>query len=87
MEDENDRAANCARVWDKSQDREDKTSISEQIDEMEAYCENREIAITARYHEVGRGRSKKRPEFKEDAGCRDMSASGSRHRASRTLAT
>ncbi len=57
------RAANYARVSDKSQDREDKTSISEQIDEMEAYCENRGIAITARYQEVGRGRSKKRPEF------------------------
>ena len=57
------RAAIYARVSDKSQDGEDKTSISEQIGEMEAYCENRGLTITARYQEVGRGWSKKRPEF------------------------
>ena len=57
------RAAIYARVSDKSQDTEDKTSISEQISEMEAYCERRGLAITARYQEVGRGWSKKRPEF------------------------
>ena len=43
------RAAIYARVSDKSQDTEDKTSISEQISEMEAYCERRGLAITARY--------------------------------------
>ena len=32
------RAAIYARVSDKSQDTEDKTSISEQIGDMEAYC-------------------------------------------------
>ena len=57
------RAAIYARVSDKSQDTEDKTSISEQTSEMEAYCERKAMAITARYQEVGRGWSKKRPEF------------------------
>ena len=57
------RAAIYARVSDKSQDGEDKTSISEQVGEMEAYCEQKGLTITARYQEVGRGWSKKRPEF------------------------
>ena len=57
------RAAIYARVSDKSQAEEDKTSISEQIGEMEAYCEGKGLTITARYQEVGRGWSKKRPEF------------------------
>ena len=57
------RAAIYARVSDKSQDTEDKTSISEQVGEMEAYCEGKGLTITARYQEVGRGWSKKRPEF------------------------
>ena len=57
------RAAIYARVSDKSQDTEDKTSITEQMGEMEAYCEDKGLTITARYHEVGRGWSKKRPEF------------------------
>ena len=57
------RAAIYARVSDKSQDTEDKTSISEQIGDMEAYCERKRLTITARYQEVGHGWSKKRPEF------------------------
>ena len=57
------RAATYARVSDKSQDGEDKTSIAEQIGDMEAYCESKGLTITARYQEVGRGWSKKRPEF------------------------
>ena len=57
------RAAIYARVSDKSQDGEDKTSISEQTSEMEAYCEGKGLTIIARYQEVGRGWSKKRPEF------------------------
>ncbi len=60
---EANRAAIYARVSDKSQAEEDKTSISEQINDMEAYCERRGLTITARYQEVGRGWSKKRPEF------------------------
>ena len=60
---EADRAAIYARVSDKSQAEEDKTSISEQISEMEAYCERKGLTILARYQEVGRGWSKKRPEF------------------------
>ena len=58
---EGNRAAIYARVSDKSQDGEDKTSISEQIGEMEAHCESRGLTIVARYQEVGRGWSKKRP--------------------------
>ncbi len=57
------RAAIYARVSDKSQDTEDKTSISEQISDMETHCERRGLTITARYQEVGRGWSKNRPEF------------------------
>ena len=57
------RAAIYARVSDKSQDTEDKTSISEQISDMEAHCERKGLTITARYQEVGRGWSKNRPEF------------------------
>ena len=60
---EANRAAIYARVSDKSQDGEDKTSISEQTGEMEAYCASKGLTITARYQEVGRGWSKKRPEF------------------------
>ena len=60
---EGNRAATYARVSDKSQAEEDKTSISEQIGEMEAYCEGKGLTITARYQEVGRGWTKKRPEF------------------------
>ena len=64
-------AAIYARVSDKSQDTEDNTSISEQIAEMEAYCHRQGLTITARYQEVGRGWSKRRPEFQRmlaDAG-------------------
>jgi len=57
------RAAIYARVSDKSQAEDDKTSISEQIGDMEAFCEDRGIVVVARYQEVGRGWSKKRPEF------------------------
>ena len=57
------RAAIYARVSDKSQDGDDKTSISEQLRDMEAYCERKGLNITARYQEVGRGWSKTRPEF------------------------
>ena len=60
---EGNRAAIYARVSDKSQDGEDKTSISEQIGDMEAHCESKGLTIVARYQEVGRGWSKKRPEF------------------------
>ena len=57
------RAAIYARVSDKSQAEDDKTSLSEQTIEMEAYCEGKGMTITARYQEVGRGWNKKRPEF------------------------
>ena len=57
------RAAIYSRVSDKSQDTEEKVSISEQTAEMEAYCERRGLIVVARYQEVGRGWSKNRPEF------------------------
>ena len=57
------RAAIYARMSDKSQDGGNKTSISEQIGEMEAYCEGKGLTITARYQEVGRGWRKKRLKF------------------------
>ena len=57
------RAAIYARVSDKSQAEDDKTSLSEQTTEMEALCERKGLTITGRYQEVGRGWSKKRPEF------------------------
>ena len=60
---ETNRAAIYARVSDKSQAEEDKISLSEQTIDMEAYCERRGLTIVARYQEVGRGWSKKRPEF------------------------
>ena len=60
---ESKRATIYARVSDKSQDAEDKTSISEQISDMEAHCQRRGLTIVARYQEVGRGWSKKSPEF------------------------
>ena len=53
---EANRAAIYARV-------SDKTSIAEQIGEMDAYCERKGLTITASYQKVGRGWSKKRPEF------------------------
>ena len=65
---EANRAAIYARVSDKSQAEEDKTSLSEQINDMEVHCERRGLTITARYQEVGRGWSKKRPEFQRHAG-------------------
>ncbi len=57
------RAAIYARVSDKSQAEDDKTSLAEQVGDMEAYCEERGYTVSARYQEVGRGWSKKRPEF------------------------
>ena len=39
------RAAIYARVSDKSQDGEDKTSISEQTSEMEDYCEGKGLTV------------------------------------------
>ena len=63
MKTEPNRAAIYARVSDKSQDAEDKTSISEQISDMESHFQRRGLTIVARYQEVGRGWSKKRPEF------------------------
>ncbi|MCY3881237.1 MAG: recombinase family protein, partial [Chloroflexi bacterium] len=57
------RAAIYARVSDKSQAEDDKTSLAEQLADMERYCSERGYSVTARYQEVGRGWSKQRPEF------------------------
>ncbi len=43
------RAAIYARVSDKSQAEDDKTSLSEQTIEMEAYCERKGLTIVTRY--------------------------------------
>ena len=43
------RAAIYARVSDKSQDTEDKTSISEQTSDMEAHCERRGLVALSTY--------------------------------------
>ncbi len=57
------RAAIYARVSDRSQDGEDKTSIQEQLTDMDDYCARRGLNVVERYQEVGRGWSKKRPQF------------------------
>ena len=57
------RAALYARVSDKSQAEEDKTSLAEQMAEMEAYCERMGLTIAARFQEVGSGSTKNREEF------------------------
>ena len=56
------RAAIYARVSGKSQNTEDKTSLSEQVADMEAHYEHRGLTITARYQEVGRGCSTPSPD-------------------------
>ena len=63
---EANRAAIYARVSDKSQAEEDKTSLGEQTADMEAYCAPKGLRIVARCQEVGRGWSKKRP---SSSGC------------------
>ncbi len=55
------RAAIYARVSSQGQDTEDKTSISEQISEMEAYCERKGLTITARYQGGGPGLDEEAP--------------------------
>ena len=57
------RVATYARVSGQSQAGEDKTSLSEQDAEMEAYCENRGRTIVIRYQDVGAGWSKNLPGF------------------------
>ena len=65
---EANRAAIYARVSDKSQDGEDKTSISEQTGDMEAYCESKGLTITARYPGGGQGLVEEAPRVPADAG-------------------
>ena len=60
---QDNRAAIYARVSDRSQAEDDKTSIQEQVADMEAYCARKGLVVAARYQEVGKGWSKKRPEF------------------------
>ena len=56
-------AALYARVSTESQDTEEKSSITEQMGDMEAYCENKGLTIAARFQEVGSGTTRNRPEF------------------------
>ena len=66
---EANRAAIYPRVSDKSQAEEDKTSISEQISDMGAYCERSGLTIVTRYQEMGRGWSEK---CRSSSGCSPM---------------
>ena len=60
---EPNRAAIYARVSDKSQDAEDKTSISEQTRDIEEYASSRGYDVTHRYQDVESGVSRTRPGF------------------------
>ena len=60
---ESQRAPTYSRFLDKNQAEVDKSSIFEQISDMEDYCKEKGMTILPRYQEVGRGWSKKRPEF------------------------
>ena len=62
---EGNRAAIYARVIDKSQDSEDKTSIAEQTSEMEAYCQQRGLTVVPCCQEVGQGWSRKLNQFQK----------------------
>ena len=52
---QDNRSAIYARVSDRSQAEDDKTSIHEQVADMEAHCARRGLVVVARYQEVGRG--------------------------------
>ena len=57
------RAAIYSRVSTASQAEEDKTSLSEQTADMEAYCERHGYEIVERYQDVGSGQKKDRAQF------------------------
>ena len=57
------RAAIYARVSSAAQATEDKTSLAEQIGEMESYCSDREYEIVARYQDIASGSTKRRFDF------------------------
>ena len=65
---EHNRAAIYARVSDRSQAEEDKTSLGEQIAAMESYCERSALEVVATYREIGRGWSTKRLRVPAHAG-------------------
>ena len=52
-----------ARVSTAPQDADDKSSLSEQIGDMESYCSSKGLTVTARFQEVGSGTTRNRPEF------------------------
>ena len=68
------RAAIYARVSDKSQDAEDKTSITEQTSEMEAYCERRGLTIDRPLPGGRPGLVQEAPRVPKDAGRRQSGA-------------
>ena len=57
------RAAIYARVSSDAQAEEDKTSLSEQVVEMEAYCEKRGYTVVRHYQDVASGVMRDRPAF------------------------
>ena len=63
-------AAIYARVSDKSQDAEDKTSISEQISDMESHCQRRGADRRRPLPGGGQGVVEEAPRVPEDAGRR-----------------
>ena len=58
------RAAIYARVSSEAQAEEDRVSLSEQVVEMEAYCEKRGYTIVRRYEDVASGVRRDRPAFR-----------------------
>ena len=67
---EPNRAAIYARVSDKSQDAEDKTSISEQLSDMEAHCQRRGLDHRRPLPGGGQRMVEEAPGVPEDAGRR-----------------
>lgn len=57
------RAALYVRVSTEGQDSEDKTSLSEQVSEIETYCESKGYTITARYQDIASGVKRDRAGF------------------------
>ena len=59
------RAAVYSRVSTESQDGEDKTSLGQQVSEIEAYASARGYTITARFQDIASGVKRDRPAFQE----------------------
>ena len=58
------RAAIYSRVSTEGQDSEDKTSLTEQLAEIESYCEAKGYTVEARYQDIASGVKRDRPAFR-----------------------